>query len=325
LRKAIVVVGVVVGALILLAAWKILPRSQPHAQTLTPIAIAQTGDFFLYAGLYVAQDTGAFDRHGLKVRITNTGGDEKSAAAVLSGHAQIGIGDPTFAAIAKAKGQDLRVVASLVSGAPFWGITNSQAVADRYAKSGLEGLRVATFPAPSTAYTLQAAMFRKRKLPVSIVPGAFGSLQGILESGKADVALELEPNVSAAQERGAKVLYSMAKENGDLAITGAVVSGAFAKQQPQALRAFCASLSEAYTYMRDHKAETEALLAKRFPDLPGPAVSSALQRMLDEKIIPETPVTDPAAWRRALELRAAVGDIADPSLVEGALDNSFCN
>ena len=53
----------------------------------------------------------------------------------------------------------------------------------------MRNLRVATFPAPSTAYVLQEKMFKDAGLPPKISQGAFGSLLTMLRTHQADVAL----------------------------------------------------------------------------------------------------------------------------------------
>jgi NitT/TauT family transport system substrate-binding protein len=319
----IVLVVVVAGVAWAISHWSTQDReSEPG--TLTEITVAQTGDFPLYAGLYIAEDAGLFAKNGLDVDIISTGGDEKSATAVLTGEAQFGIGDPTFAAIANARGQSLRFVASVVNGAPFWGITFKEDVARRYAATGLQGLRVATFPAPSTAYALQRDMFASQNLTPNIREGAFGSLQGLLEANQADIALELEPNVSVAQARGGRVLYSMAERVTPFTVTGVVVTEAYVTEHPREVQAFCRSLDEAFAMMRSQPAETNALLAKRFPDLPRAALDAAMARSLTAGVIPERAAVNAQGWRRALALRASVGDLADPEAGAAALDQGAC-
>jgi NitT/TauT family transport system substrate-binding protein len=320
---SLVLVLVLVAAF---AAWRWMPQvaKAPQPAQLTRVTVAQTGDFPLYAGLYVAKDAGFFAKNGLDVSITSTGGDEKSAAAVLTGQAQFGIGDPTFAAIANARGQSLRFVASVVNGAPFWGITFDPKVAAQYSAGGLKGLRVATFPAPSTAYALQRNMFVSEKIAPNIKEGSFGSLQGLLESGQADIALELEPNVSVAQARGAKVLYSMAERVAPFTITGVVVTQDYAAHHKPQVQAFCSSLDQAFALMRSEPDRSNALLAKRFPDLPREALDAAMARSLGAGVIPSRAAVDTQGWERALSLRAAVGDLADPQAGRAALDASLC-
>src|SRR5688572_15824290 len=60
---------------------------------LEKVTVAQFGDFFLYLPLYVAKDKGFFAQQGLDVGIVNTGGDDKTFAAVMSGDAQFGVAD----------------------------------------------------------------------------------------------------------------------------------------------------------------------------------------------------------------------------------------
>jgi NitT/TauT family transport system substrate-binding protein len=315
---AIVALLTVVGGIYLYVSSKPVPQQGP-----TAVRVAQTGDFLIYSSLYLAQDTGAFARNGLQVSITNTGGDENSVAAVLSGRAEFGVGDPTFAAIARERGQDIRVVASIVNGVPFWGITYDPAVVQSYGRTGLRGLTVATFPAPSTAYTLQRDMFERAGVTPSIREGAFGSLAGILERRQAQVALELEPNVSQAQARGATVLYSMAQRYGDFAITGVTVQGAYAAAHRDVVVAFNRSLNEADNFARQHPREAVELLAGRFPELPREVIANAMTRMTGDNVIPRSSVIAPDAWRRAVELRARAGDIRNVSLALSALDNSY--
>jgi NitT/TauT family transport system substrate-binding protein len=288
------------------------------------VRIAQTGDFPLYVGLYVAKDAGIFARNGLDASIISTGGDQMSAAAVLSGHAEFSIGDPTFAAIADTRGQKLRFFASIVNGAPFWGITFKDDVAARFSRSGLKGLTVATFPAPSTAYALQRDMFESAGLKPQIREGAFGSLQGILESGKADIALELEPNVSVAQKRGAKILYSMAQRVSPFTVTGALVSADYATAHPMQVKAFCASLDSAFKFIREKPEEADAILFKRFPEVPPEVIRSAIGRSVQENVIPGSASIDPKGWERALMLRASVGDLSNVTVGREALDQTLC-
>lgn len=83
---------------------------------------------------------------------------------------------------------------------------------------------VATFSAPSTAYTVQTEMFKEANLPTNIRQGAFGTLLPMLDTGNADIALELEPNVSIAVANGAKVVYSFADKYPDFTFTGITTS-----------------------------------------------------------------------------------------------------
>lgn len=309
--------------LVLVTAWW-LTAGEPEDERVEKVRVAQTGDFLLYAGLYVAKDANLFARHGLDVSITSTGGDEKSAAAVLSGHADFAVGDPAFAAIANARGQDLRFFASLVNGAPFWGVAQNPTIASKYRADGLKGLRVATFPAPSTAYALQKEMYESQGAPVLIQEGAFGSLAGLVEAGRADIALELEPSVSIAQERGGIVLYSMAERTGPFAVTGVLTSARYAQSHPGTVASFCRALNEAFALIRSDPQRTQALLAKRFSEIPVEVITAAMKRVVSEGVIPASTAIDAKGWERALQLRVAVGDLPDVATGRRAAAPSLC-
>ncbi len=91
----------------MIAAFAFLAKKPPQTAGTAKekMTIAQAGDFFLYAPLYVALDSGIFEQEGLDAAITTTGGDDKTWAAVVSGSAQFGVADPTFVAVSTERGQ----------------------------------------------------------------------------------------------------------------------------------------------------------------------------------------------------------------------------
>lgn len=298
------------------------PAKDPSGDK-TEVTIAQTGDFLLYSVVYLAKDAGIFEKNGLDVEIVSVGGDENAVAAVIAGEAEFGVGDPTFAAIAKERGENVSVVSSVVNGVPFWGVTYSEDVANQYRATGLAGLSVATFPDPSTAYTLQEDMYSDLELEPSIVEGAFGSLIGILESGRADIALELEPNVSVTTAKGAQILYSFADMYGDFAITGLTVSDSYKNKNAETVGALVSSLQEAMDLAHSEPERAIELLTVRFPELDGSVIEESFGRMIAEGVVPNTAETTEAAWLKAVDLRIEVGDIKDREIALSALDNTW--
>ena len=85
-----------------------LSACHTNKSELETIKVAQFGDVFIYIPLYLANTKGFFKEEGLKVDLINTGGDDKTYAAVIGGSALFGIADPTFVAIAKEQGIDDR-------------------------------------------------------------------------------------------------------------------------------------------------------------------------------------------------------------------------
>ena len=290
-------------------------------QKLTEVKVAQFADFFLYMPLYLADGKGFFKDQGLSVTITSTGGDDKTFAAVISGDVHFGIADPTFVAIARSKGQPGKVIASIVNGVPFWGVTKNSEVPEIKEPKQLEGFTVATFPSPSTAFTLQKQMFETAGLKPQIRQAAFGALLPLLEAGAVDIALELEPNVSTAVEQGARVVYSMAEMYGDFAITGVTTSETLIAENPDLVQKFVNAIQQAESYAHANPEATADFALKRFPNLDPGIVAQALKRVIDSNTLPRNTLISKAAWEQACQLRVDAGDL--PTIDAEAIDNTF--
>lgn len=310
-----VVLGVVVvGLAIAITMSRRTDTSAPGAQAKpeVEITIAQAGDFYLYAPLYIAADKGYFKTNGIAVRIVSTGGDEKTWAAVLGGSAQFGVADPTFIAVASQRGKPGVIVGTIVNGVPFWGITKDASTPEIKTPADLKGHTVATFPAPSTAYTLQKLMFEKAGLEPSIRQSAFGTLLSVLEAKQADIALELEPNVSQALTKGYRVLYSLADVYGDFTITGITCTPEYLDKHRDVVAGVVGALGEAMAFIHSQPDAAAEILATRFPEVDPSVAKSALKRVLDSGVIPQSPVVNRDAWLKALQLRVDAGDLAKP-------------
>ena len=92
-----------------------LSACHTNKSELETIKVAQFGDVFIYIPLYLANTKGFFKEEGLKVDLINTGGDDKTYAAVIGGSALFGIADPTFVAIAKEQGIEVHEIAMMMS------------------------------------------------------------------------------------------------------------------------------------------------------------------------------------------------------------------
>lgn len=317
-------IGILAAAILIIAAVYFARRSFWVPQTAqVPITIAQFGEFFLYMPLYIAQDKGFFADEGLKVSIVNTGGDEKTFAAVLSGDAQFGVSDPTFVAIANERGQRGKVVASIVSGVPFWGVTKRKDIEPIKSPKDLKGLSVATFPSPSTAYTLQARMFKEAGLRPNIRQGAFGTLLALLEARQADIALELEPNVSTAVKQGAKVVYSLSQVYGDFAITGLMTSEKVVRENPALVQRVVNALERAMKFAHTDQEGVIEFARQRFPGLDPEVSKNAIIRVIKEGTLPRHTQVSLKGWVEACRLRYEVGDLKSLDNVKQLVDHSF--
>lgn len=317
----VILVIVAVITFVVIGIWKGFgPRVDPDMEK---VVIAQAGDFFLYAPLYVAIDGGYFAEEDLAVSLVTTGGDEKTWAAVISGNASFGVADPTFIAISDARGVPGRVVAGIVNGVPFWGVTLNKNIKPFKSNDDLGAYTVGTFPSPSTAFTLQHKMFLDADKEPNIREGAFGTLVAMLRSGQVDIALELEPNVSQVVADGGTVVYSLAEIYGDFAITGLTATPDFLVEHPDIAQKVANGLQKALNAIHTDREKALTILAKRFPEIDRNVAKAALDRVIAENILPESLQISKEAWNKAIRLRIDVGDLKNPKAFSSYVNNKF--
>jgi len=290
---------------------------------LETVRVAQFNEFFLYMPFYLANVKGFFAEEGLRIEVINTGGDDKTFAAVIGGSAAFGIADPTFVAIAKEQGMGGKVIASIVNGVPFWGVTRNHTIPEITNPNQLSGYSIATFPSPSTAFMLQEDMFRRAGLRPNIRQGAFGTLWPMVEAGQADIALELEPNVSIAANQGGKVLYSLAEVYGDFAITGVTVSEQTVTRRPELVQRFVNALQKSVQFAHAYPDSVVFYAAQLFPDIDKSVSENAINRIISTNTLPKSVVISDDAWEKAVKLRQEAGEIKSLETAKSVLDMSF--
>jgi len=320
-KKGLITIGTI-AAVAIGVALNTCGKKQGDSQ-LETVKVAQFNEFFLYMPLYLADVKGFFAEERLKIEIINTGGDDKTFAAVIGGSAAFGIADPTFVAIAKEQGMGGKVVAGIVNGVPFWGVAKNHAIPEIKEPTQLRGYSVATFASPSTAYTLQYDMFEKAGLKPNIKQGSFGTLWTMVEAGQADIALELEPNVSIAATQGGKVLYSLAEVYGDFAITGVTVSEETAAKKPELVQRFVNALQKSVKFAHTYPDSVAFYAAKLFPDIDKSVSANAVNRIIGTNTLPKSIVISEEAWDKAIKLRHSAGDIKSLETAKSVLDMSF--
>lgn len=301
----------------------ILYACNTNDSKLETIKVAQFGDVFIYTPLYLADVKGFFEEEGLKVDLINTGGDDKTYAAVIGGSALFGIADPAFVAIAKEQGIDGRVIGSIVNSVPFWALTKKMDVPQIADAAMLKPYSVATFSAPSTAYTVQSEMFKEANLAPNIKQGAFGTLLPMLDAGKADIALELEPNVSTAVTNGAKVVYSFADKYPDFTFTGITTSKKTIDEKPETVQRFINAITKAEKFAHQYPDSVAYYMAGLYPDVDANIISQAIKRMVKSNTLPQNAIITPEAWRQSVALRYRMGDLKSMDNIESVLDMSF--
>jgi len=301
---------------------------KPKATDAAKVTVAQWGQekYLIYLPFYIAQEKGFFKEEGLDITVKFSGNDDQVFASVLKGEAQFGIGDPVFTAISREKGAKGKVIASIVDGVTIWGVTNKASISSIGKPGDLAGLRVGTFPDPSTNFALMKETILKggdTLKNTKIVQAPIGSQLALLENGSADIAMDLEPGTSIAESKGYRVVYSSPRFYGRFAFTGLTTTEDYINGNKDVVQKFVNAIEKALYYCHTDEVGTIALAATLFPKLDTAVVANAVKRMLLDKTIPDHAVMSDAAWQKALQVRVKIGDLKELKPTADAVDNSF--
>lgn len=292
---------------------------------LTDVTVAQWGQekYLIYLPFYLAQERGFFKEQGLDIKVKYSGNDDQVFATVLKGEALLGIGDPIFTAIARENGAKGKVVASIVDGVSIWGVTKKD-IPFIQRPIDLKGLKLGTFPAPSTVFTLMQNTINDNKLEdTKIVQAPIGSQIALIENGSVDIAMELEPGASLAESQGYKVVYSAAQFYGPFAFTGVTTTEENITKNKETIQKFVNALEQALVFARNSPDETIKTAQSLFPNLDKEVVANAVNRMIKDKTIPITTTMSDESWQNAMKIRYQMGDIKEIKPTIDAVDNSF--
>lgn len=298
-----------------------------YNDNLESVTIAQWGQekYLIYLPLYIAQEKGFFEDEGVKVNVKYSGNDDQVFASVIKGDADFGVGDPIFAAISKEKGGNGKVVANIVNGVALWGIAKNNFPIDNVKKKeDLAGLRIGTFPKPSTTYTLIKNTIKSggdRLSDTKIVEATFGAQIALLESNSADIVMELEPGASIAESKGYKIVYSLPSFYGDFSFTGLTTTDNVINKKPIIVQKTVNALERACTYAHKDIEGAISVATKLFPDLESKVIANAVHRMLSDETIPNHVFISDEGWSRTVKIRRQVGDLNSDG--KNVVDNSF--
>ena len=300
-------------------------QQSAEKENLTKVTVAQFGQekYLMYLPFYVAQEKGFFKEEGLEISVKYSGNDDQVFATVLKGEAMFGIGDPIFTAVAREKGAKGKVVASIVSGVSIWGLTNKNLPVIEKAED-FSNLRIGTFPAPSTVYTLIKSTISSPSVKnAEIVQAPIGSQVALLEKGLVDVAMEIEPAVSIAENQGYKVIYSASKFFGAFAFTGVTTTEDNIAKNRETVQKFVNAIEKSLAYIQSSHEGAIEIAQTLFPAMGKEVVAKAVMRMIDDKAIPAHAATSDEGWQYAMKIRQQIGDLKEIRPTADAVDNSF--
>jgi ABC-type nitrate/sulfonate/bicarbonate transport system substrate-binding protein len=155
------------------------------------------------------------------------------------------------------------------------------------------------------------------------VQGAFGTHLAMLEAGKVDIAVDLEPTVSEVEEKGYRVVFPMTPFIEKQAITGLTTTEDTINKNPTLVSDVVYSMQEAMILIHRDRDVSYRTAKKLFPNLSEKVVKNAVDRMMRDAMYPESIVVDDILWQRTLKTRLDSGELKSPQETSHAVDNKF--
>jgi NitT/TauT family transport system substrate-binding protein len=289
------------------------------------VRLAQFGQskFLLYLPLYIAMEAGYLKEEGIDVSLVYAGNDDQLFAALASGSVEFALGDPIFTAIAAERGFKAKTVALMIEKLALFGYTNNDRVPTITAPQLLSGLKVGSFPSPSTTYTLLSRLNHTVVPPMKIIQGAHGTQLGLLTAKRVDIALDLEPAVSMAEAAGHRVVFDLARFTEPAAITGLMTTQRLIEHDPALVQGIVNALQRALRLLETDRDRVSTITKAIFPEMPSPVIERALVRLHESACYPKRVVIPEAYWHTSQKVRLERGDLKEMQPLERAVDNSF--
>lgn len=292
------------------------------------VKLAQFGKekFLLYLPLYLGMEAGYFAQEGIDIDLVFAGNDDQIFAAVASGSVSFGMGDPIFTAIAQEKGFPAKTVAMMISKLGNTGFTNNPEIPLVERPEDLAGLRIGSFPSPSTTYVQLEEIVDEipETLPkAKIVQAPPGAQLALLEAGAVDIAVDLEPAVSRLANEGYRIVFNLDEFTEPLVITGLMTREEVIEKRPDLVAGMVRALQKSLDTIHNDPEETARIALEIFPDIGTDVVRAALSRMLAKNVYPRSVVIQDLDWQRSLQIRLERGDLKRPQATEIAVDNRF--
>jgi NitT/TauT family transport system substrate-binding protein len=282
------------------------------ADNLQDVTINEAVRTILYLPLYHAEAGGFFKKAGLDVKIVTGGTATSSFAAMLSGEADFSQADPMYVAISREQGGKTKVVAQVVARIAVWGLTMDTTI-HKLDKKTLKGKTISTQVKPMTAYTYTVKLIEDNGLvpdkDVKIIQTQSPNEIIPLLQRRANYALTLEPNTSIAVSKGAKVVLSYPKLLGDQIFTGLMTREDFINQHADVVEKVVKAYQMALDDLHKNPDNGIASAKKYFPNLDDNILKDAINRMVTDKVIPDTTSVSEESWDKAIAVRLKVGDL----------------
>ncbi len=228
---------------------------------LKEITLNEVAHSIFYAPMYVAFEKGYFKEEGLKVKLVNGLGADKTMTAVLSGNCDIGFMGAEASIYVYNEGADDYVVnfAQLTQRAGNFLVTRDKN--EKFTWNNIKGKtviggRAGGMPEMVFEYILKKNGIDPKKDLTIIQNIDFGLTAQAFTSGKGDYTIEFEPAATALELQGAgKVAASLGVESGKVPYTAFAAKKSYIEKNPEIIQSFTNAIQKGLNYVAGHTPE----------------------------------------------------------------------
>ncbi|MGW0911180.1 ABC transporter substrate-binding protein [Streptomyces sp. NPDC002784] len=220
------------------------------------------------APLYLGQEKGFYEKHGLKLKLTTAQGGAAIVPAVVSGQYQFGFSNMTSLMIAQSNNVPVRAIANGIAstgqdGKDFGGLTVKKDSAVKSPKD-LEGKKVAVNTLRNINETAVRESVRKAggdPDKVQFVELAFDQMPAALDAGQIDAAMVVEPALATVKSQGGReIASSLVDVAPNLTVAMYFTSVQYAQENPQLVKKFQDATAESLAYADAHPDEVREIV-----------------------------------------------------------------
>ncbi|WP_369274682.1 ABC transporter substrate-binding protein [Streptomyces sp. R11] len=240
------------------------------------------------APLYLGQQKGLFEKHGLKLEFTTAQGGAAIVPGVASGQFQFGFSNVTSLMVAQTNGVPVKAVANGIAstgvrGKDFNGLMVKKDSPVNSAKE-LEGKKVAINTLKNINETAVRQAVREAggdPDKVNLVEMPFDQMPAALDQGQIDAACVVEPATATIRSQGGREIASpLIDVAPELTVAMYFTSTQYAQQNPDVVKRFQDATAESLAYAEAHPDEARQIVTT-YTKIPA--------SVLDQVILPKWP------------------------------------
>jgi NitT/TauT family transport system substrate-binding protein len=324
----IVIARVLCAGVVATLAWG-GPQPLPNAQAAESpkVTIAVAVDVLSFAALWVAQETGLFQKHGVDATVTLMEGGGPAVQALVAGSVQFSVTDSSAVALTHAKGVTDPINVETPANRLTLDTVVRKAVVDRLHLSrqmpiadrmrALKGLTIA-ITSPGAASDVFARYYLRRvgldpsTAAKFVAVGGVPAMLATMTKGQTDAFLLSPPAGEIAESEGVgQVIISAVSgdvpELSNFAYEGVITTQSYARAHPDVVRAVATAIAEGGNLMHDDPAAAEAALEKHFSKVKPEILKVAVRDITPA--VPRNGRSNEESWANLLRIDRIAGII----------------